>query len=95
MAKHPTARSNERHFPFVVQIAVPEGGFGATLDAVNAWHRYSRVRQRNGQRQRVNEQEFWRWCFEDVKTADVFRQRFGGEILLMMKPPGSDSLTAA
>jgi hypothetical protein len=89
------ARSNERHFSFVVQIAVPKGGFGPTLDAINAWHHYSRVQQRNGQRQRIEEQDFCRWCFEDVKTADIFRQRFGGEIMLMMKPRGSDSLTAA
>jgi hypothetical protein len=89
------ACSNERHFPFVVQIAVPKGGFGPMLDAINAWHRYSRVQQRNGQRQRIDEQDFCRWCFEDVKAADIFRQRFGGEMLLMMKPRGSDTMTAA
>ena len=93
MARRPTARSNERHFPFVVQIVVPEGGFGPTLDAINAWHRYSEVQQRSGQRPRIDEREFYRWCFKDVKTAELFRQRFGGELLLMTKSCGSDSLS--
>ena len=89
------ARSNERRFPFVVQIAVPKGGFGRALDTINAWHRYSIVQQRSGQRLHIDGQEFWRWCFNDLKTAEFFRQRFGGELLLMMKPRSSVSLTAA
>lgn len=75
------ARSNEAAFPFVVQIAVPDGGFGCTLDAINAWHCYSKNRQRRGQRQRVGEREYWSWCFEGLEIAKQFRQRFGGEIL--------------
>jgi hypothetical protein len=75
------ARSNETAFPFVVQIAVPDGGFGCTLDAINAWHRYSKNRQRRGQRQRVDMQDYWSWCFEGLEIAKEFRQRFGGEIL--------------
>ncbi len=73
------ARSNERRFPFVVQIAVPEDGFRQVLDAINAWHHYSEIQQRMGQRPRIDGQEFWRWCFEDIKTAELFRQRFGGK----------------
>jgi len=75
------ARSNEAAFPFVVQIAVPDGGFGCTLDAINAWHCYSKNRQRRGQRQRVGVREYWSWCFEGLEIAKQFRQRFGGEIM--------------
>lgn len=75
------ARSNEAAFPFVVQIAVPDGGFGCTLDAINAWHCYSKNRQRRGQRQRIGVREYWSWCFEGLEIAKEFRQRFGGEIL--------------
>jgi hypothetical protein len=75
------ARSNEAAFPFVVQIAVPDGGFGCTLDAINAWHCYGKNRQRRGQRQRLGTQEYWSWCFEGLEIAKEFRQRFGGEIL--------------
>jgi hypothetical protein len=88
------ARSNERRFPFVVQVAVPEDGFRHALDGINAWHHYHDVQQRVGQRQRVDGQEFSRWCFEDMETAELFRQRFGGELLLLMKPRDT-SLTAA
>lgn len=75
------ARNNEAAFPFVVQIAVPDGGFGCTLDAINAWHCYGKNRQRRGQRQRLGEREYWSWCFEELEIAKEFRQRFGGEIL--------------
>lgn len=75
------ARSNEAAFPFVVQIAVPDGGFGCTLDAINAWHCYGKNRQRRGQRQRIGMQDYWSWCFEGLEIAKEFRQRFGGEIL--------------
>jgi hypothetical protein len=75
------ARANERNFPFIVQIAVPDGGFGAALGAINAWHRYSKNRQRQGSRQSIGEQDCWRWCFESAEIAEKFRQRFGGEIM--------------
>ena len=75
------ARVNERKFPFVVQIAVPDGGFGCTLDAINAWHFYSKNGQRFGQRQDVGEQQFWRWCFATREVAELFKLRFGGEMV--------------
>jgi hypothetical protein len=74
-------RSNERKFPFVVQIAVPDGGFGCTLDAINAWHFYSKHGQRLGRRQEMGEQQFWRWCFAQREIAEHFRRRFGGEMV--------------
>lgn len=77
-------RFNERHFPFVVQIAVPDGGFGCRLDAINAWHFYSRNRQRQARPQTSGEQQFWRWCFENWEVAETFRQRFGGEMVPMV-----------
>jgi len=82
------ARSNEAAFPFVVQVAVPDGGFAGTLDAINAWHCYSKNRQRRGQRQRIGLQEYWSWCFEGLEIAEAFRQRFGGEILPVALRPG-------
>ncbi len=79
--KKVTARVNEREYPFVVQVAVPDGGFECTLEAINAWHGYSRSRQRRGQRYRRGEQEFWSWCFDGLEIAKSFRHRFGGEIM--------------
>jgi hypothetical protein len=37
-----TVRVGLRRCPFVVQILMPEGGFGLRLDAINAWHLYSK-----------------------------------------------------
>ena len=82
-----TTRINRRRFPFVVQIAVPDGGFGRILDAINAWHHYSKIQQRR----HTGEKDFYRWHFGDMKTAEAFRQRFGGEIVMTTRP-GPDSL---
>lgn len=77
-----TVRVNDRDFPFVVQIAVPDGGFECALGAVHTWHRYGGKPQRGGQRYHAGgEQEFWSWCFEGLEIAKAVRHRFGGEIL--------------
>ena len=89
--KKVTARVNERDYPFVVQVAVPDGGFECTLEAINAWHGYSRSRQRRGQRYRRGEQEFWSWCFDGLEIAKSFRHRFGGEIMPVTVRRRSDS----
>lgn len=85
--KKMASRINERKFPFIVQVPVPDGGFGSTLDAINAWHCYSKHRQRRGHRQHLGEQHFWRWCFESVEIAERFQRRFGGEIVHLVIEP--------
>lgn len=79
--KKVAAHANEREFPFVVQVVVPDGGFDWTLNAINAWHHYSRHPQRRGRRYYEGEREFWRWCFEGLEVAKAFRHQFGGEIM--------------
>jgi hypothetical protein len=80
--KKTTAHIGQRDFPFVVQIVVPDGGFGCTLDAINAWHHYWRNTQRRGPPQRFGEREFWSWGFEGLEIAKSFRHRFGGGITI-------------
>jgi hypothetical protein len=79
--KKTTPRLRQGRPLFVVQIAVPDGGFRCTLDAVNAWHHYNNNAQRRGRPQRLGEREFWTWCFEGLEIAKSFRHRFGGEIV--------------
>jgi hypothetical protein len=79
--KTTAARASRSKFPFVVQIVVPDGGFGCTLGAINAWHRYSKTIQRRGPPQPLGERVFWNWCFEGLEIAKVFRHRFGGQIV--------------
>jgi hypothetical protein len=73
-----TARMNERDLPHIVEVALPDGGFGWALDAMYDFHRLRGIQSRQGRRQRRDEQEYVRWCFASVIDADVFAQQFGG-----------------
>jgi hypothetical protein len=73
-----TDRATERHFRFVVQIPVPEGGFASALDAMKAWHCYSASMQRPAIS--PGDHGVTRWSFESMQIAEEFRLRFGGEL---------------
>ena len=65
-----TSRMNERDFSHIVELAVPEGGFGRALDAIHDFHRLRGIESRRGRLQRRNDQEFVRWCFASVIDAE-------------------------
>jgi hypothetical protein len=67
-----TARMNERDAPHIVELPVPEGGFGRALDAIHDFHRMRDIESRRGRRQRRDEQEFVRWCFANPVDAAEF-----------------------
>jgi hypothetical protein len=73
-----TEHATERHFRFVVQIPVPEGGFASALDAMKAWHCYNASMQRPGIS--PGDQGVTRWSFESMQIAEGFRLRLGGEL---------------
>jgi hypothetical protein len=73
-----TARVNERDFPQIVKLLLPDGGFGRRLDDMEAFHRVREIASRRGRRQRRNETEYVRWCFSDSADADAFAKEFGG-----------------
>jgi hypothetical protein len=75
-----TVRLGERDFPFVVQVAVPDGGFECTLGVIDAWHHHN-GNPRSRLRHATGEQAFWSWCFEGLEVAKAVRGRFGGEIM--------------
>jgi hypothetical protein len=76
-----TVRIGAQRRPFVVQIAGPEAGFGPKLDAINAWHRYTKIKQRRAKPHQAELKKFGRWCFETLESAERFKERFGGEIV--------------
>ena len=76
-----TGRMNERDLAHIVELVLPDGGFGRTLDAIHAFHRLRGIENWRGQRQRRDEQEYVRWCFASVIDADDFAQQFGGLIV--------------
>jgi hypothetical protein len=54
---------NERDYPHIVELAVPEGGFRRTLDALYEWHGERGIESRRGRGQRRDDREYLRWCF--------------------------------
>jgi hypothetical protein len=73
-----TPRMNERGFAHIVELALPEGGFGTRLNDIDAFHRLRGIESRCGSRQRRDEQEYVPWCFASAIDADDFAQQFGG-----------------
>jgi hypothetical protein len=73
-----TGRTNERDYPFIVEMLLPEGGFGKKLDAMEAFHQERGVEFHRGRSFRRVGGYVCRWCFGDSETAEAFRAKFGG-----------------
>jgi hypothetical protein len=74
-----TARMNERDYPYIVELALPSGGFRSKSDAMLAFHRERDIQIRRGRGRNDNGRFYVRYCFGDPADADAFRDRFGGE----------------
>jgi hypothetical protein len=48
---------------------------------MNAWHRYTKDKQRRARLEDVGRQKFGYWCFQSLEIADRFRQQFCGKIV--------------
>lgn len=72
-----TFRMNERDFPHLVDIDIPDGGLRDRLRKMHDWHRERGLRDyRGGGGISVS-----RWCFSSPETADAFAQKFDGRRL--------------
>jgi len=82
---------NERDFPYLVELALPPGGFRSVFLEIDAFHRERRIPVRRGRSRHEVKPFYIRFCFPDTATADAFRKRFGGECLTHApeKPKGS------
>ena len=76
-----TGLANEQHFPHLVELALPSGGFRGVFQEIDAFHRERRIPVRRGRSRHEAEQFYIRFCFPDTATADAFRNSFGGECL--------------
>lgn len=81
-----TVRANEREFPHIVEMSLPEGGLGRTLDLIYDFHQERRIEVRRGGFRRRNDRDFVRWCFVSHADATAFESRFGGQVLAPIKP---------
>ena len=73
--------TNEREFPYLIELALPPGGFRNVFQEIDAFHRERCIPVRRGWSQQEAEQSYIRFCFADTATADALRNRFGGECL--------------
>ena len=66
------AKAIERNFPHSVEIAVPLGGLGKTLDAMYEFHTHYRIRAHTRGRRSENGRDYIRWHFADRAVARSF-----------------------
>jgi hypothetical protein len=68
----------EQDFPYVVEMRVPEGGFGKKLDAMYEWHTRRSIRAINSTGRRdENGRDIISWCFANPDVAAAFADEFG------------------
>jgi hypothetical protein len=73
------AQGTERHFPHIIEMAIPGNGLDVQLNReIASFHRSRDIRPRFGRTRTQNGQDYCRWCFSDSAIADAFRERFGG-----------------
>jgi hypothetical protein len=86
-----TARMNERKYPHVVELALPDRGFVSIIDAIERFHHLRAIEIRRGHSTAQKGGYCGRWCFNNSKTAKAFCAEFGGEIVrnsLARESPG-------
>ncbi len=75
----PRTLINEERYPYVVELAVPDGGFETELNnRIMGFHKSKRIQPRYGRRIIRDNQTYSRWCFSDLATARGFVEHFGG-----------------
>jgi hypothetical protein len=75
------ARLNERKYPHIVELALPDRGFIAIIEAIERFHRLRAIEARRGRSTSQRGAYYGRWCFNNFKTAKAFCAEFGGEIV--------------
>jgi hypothetical protein len=67
-----SAKAIERDFPYIVEMRVPLGGFGAKLDAMHEWHTKRRIRALHSTGRRdENNRYYIRWSLPMPKPRQL------------------------
>jgi hypothetical protein len=75
------ARLNERKYPHIVEVALPDRGFLSIIEAIERFHRLRAIEARRG-RSTAHHGAYWgRWCFNNSRTAEAFCAEFSGEMV--------------
>ena len=73
-----SAKAIEQDFPHYVDVVVPEGGLGMTLNAMYEFHARQGIPPKRGHGQRREDgRSVIRWCFADPALATAFATEFG------------------
>jgi hypothetical protein len=75
------ARLNEREFPHIVELALPDRGFIPIIEAIERFHRLRAIEERRGRSTAQRSSYCGRWCFNNLGTAQSFCAEFGGELV--------------
>lgn len=78
--RHTSPEDTERDYPFVVEMLVPEDGFGPKLIAIHQFHSRRGIQTQPGRSRQENGRNYIRWCFADPEVATEFADEFGGTI---------------
>jgi hypothetical protein len=75
------ALSNERNYPYIVELAVAADGLSVELNRrIISFHQSRHVEPRHGRRIPRSGQIYYRWCFSDLAMARTFIDEFGGAL---------------
>jgi hypothetical protein len=83
---------SDQRFLFAVELIAPAGGFGRTLDRINAFHRVRKIPQAATLGHREGAYAIAVWRFANAETAKAFAAQFGGTIIAP-PPIGLQQLT--
>ena len=71
-----SAKSVEQDFPHFVDIAVPPGGLGNTIDAMYDFHARHGIQSKRGHDRHDANGSVIRWCFSELAVAEAFASEF-------------------
>ena len=75
------ARTNERKYPYIVELSVPLTGLDIQLSRqITTFHKSRHIQVRYGRIVVRNGENHYRWCFPDLSLARAFLEQFGGEL---------------
>ena len=71
-----SAKAIEKDFPHFVDVAVPPGGLGNTLNAMYEFHTRHGIPPKRGHARSDANGNVIRWCFADPAIAAAFAKEF-------------------
>ena len=75
------ALANERKYPNIVEVVVPDDGLEVELSSrIMEFHKSRHLQPRHGRWTTKDNHTHCRWCFADLGTACDFIEQFGGSL---------------